>query len=193
MTVDRQLITKARNAIAHEALIKDFDYLFFVDDDNPIPEDTLEIFLKDDKDIVVAPILSRTPPHTLCSFYAQEHPLKQGSVRLYEPIGEFRDPGPLHRVDAGGTGCMLIKRRVLETLNEKHKGYIFEFGDVRLGEEIEVHGSKYDRRTMSEDCEFCERAVDSGFEIWLDDRVVPAHITGLKMVKWSKEAPAVSG
>lgn len=188
MTVERQRIDKARNGIAMEALKGNFDYLLFVDDDNPIPPDTLQRFLEDDRDIVVAPILGRNPSpdgeHRLCAFYSREIRLADGRpLRLYDPIRQFREMGPLHRVDAAGTGCMLIKRRVLEALHAAHGENIFEFGDIRF-DPVEVDGATYRRRTMSEDCEFSERAVDAGFEIWLDDRVRPFHITGVGSVQW---------
>jgi len=71
---------------------------------------------------------------------------------------------------------MLIKRKVLEAMNKKHQDLMFEFGDVT------VDGQ---RRTMSEDAEFCERAVDLGFEIWLDERIKPIHFTQMKAIKWN--------
>jgi hypothetical protein len=37
---------------------------------------------------------------------------------------------------------------------------------------------------MSEDVLFCERAVDLGFEVWLDERIRPMHISGNKFVVW---------
>lgn len=188
MTVDRQRIDKARNACAVESLRIGADYLLFVDDDNPIPPDTLEIMLADDKDIVIVPILGRVPDkqgrHPLCAFYAQTVDVDGRPLRLYRNIEQFRDAGPLHRVDAGGTGCMLIKRRVLEALYAKYRDHIFEFGDIRFAKQIEVNGVTYDRRTMSEDCEFSERAVDAGFEIWLDERIKPFHITSFNLVQW---------
>lgn len=188
MTVERQRIDKARNGIALEALRTDADYLFFVDDDNPIPPETLEIFLKDDKDIVIAPIPGRNPDqegrHPLCAFYQQTVKVDGRPLRLYHHIEKFRDKGPLHRIDAGGCGCMLIKRKVLEKLFTKYREHIFEFGDIRFKKKIIVDDVEYDRRTMSEDCEFCERAVTAGFEIWLDDRVRPFHITALNMIQW---------
>ena len=79
---------------------------------------------------------------------------------------------------------MLIKRRVLEVLYAKHRDHIYEFGDIRFGHKITVDGVEYDRRTMSEDCEFSERAVDAGFEIWLDERIKPFHITSFNMIQW---------
>lgn len=190
MIVERQMILKARNAIALEALKNNFDYLFFVDDDNPIPTDTLEKLLECDKDIVIAPILSRNPnkdgKHDLCAFYSEELEgvvIDGKPLRIYKNITDFRDTGHLHKIDAGGTGCMLIKRKVLEALHTKYKDYIFENGDIRFPKTV-VGGIEYDRRTMSEDCEFCERAVDAGFEVWLDERVRPIHLTQMGAVKW---------
>lgn len=190
ITVERQRVDKARNAIAMEALKNNFDYLMFIDDDNPVPPETLEVMLSDDKDIVTVPILSRNPnkdgSHNLCSFYAEEVKTSVGKLRLYYPIKEFKDEAPLHRVDATGTGCVLIKRRVLEVLFDKYQDNIFEFGDIRFKKQ-KIKGIEYDRRTMSEDCEFSERAVDAGFEIWLDDRIRPVHISGNRYVQWGKD------
>lgn len=189
MLVERQRIDKARNAIAVEALRAGADYLFFVDDDNPIPPDALEILLADGKDVVTAPILGRNPngagQHPLCAFYSRPIEVAGSPLRLYDHITEFRDPGPLHRVDACGTGCVLIARRVLEALFSKYKDHMFEFGDIRFGEKVIVDGVEYDRRTMSEDCEFSERVVDAGFEIWLDERVRPLHLTSVNAIQWA--------
>lgn len=189
MTIERQRIDKARNAITMEALRGGFDYLFFVDDDNPIPEDTLERFIEDDKDIVSAPILGRNPnkdgKHVMCAFYASEVEVDGAPLKLYYPVDEWKDEGPLHKVDATGTGAVLIKRKVLETLILRHKDGLFEFGDYKFKNEIIVDGQKYDRRTMSEDCEFSERAVNAGFEIWIDDRIRPIHLTKQGFVQYT--------
>lgn len=184
-TVERQRVDKARNMIAMDALRGGFDYLLFVDDDNPIPPNTLELMLGDDRDIVSAPILTRSQPHVLCSFYSKEVDTSVGAVRLYYPITKFVDDGPMHKVDATGTGCVLIKRRVLEVLFDKYHDNIFEFGDIRFDKQI-IDGKEYDRRTMSEDCEFSERAVDAGFEIWVDDRIRPLHLGGANAVQWQE-------
>lgn len=188
ISVERQRVDKARNAFVMEALNNGFDYLFMVDDDNPIPPDTLEKFIEDDKDIVSAPILGRNPDkngkYSLCSFYAEDVEVDGSPLKLYFNIGEFKDDGPLHKVDATGTGCLLIKRIVLETLMKKHKDGIFEFGDIKFKKPIIYNGQEYDRRTMSEDCEFSERATNAGFEIWVDDRIRPIHLTTVGAVKW---------
>lgn len=190
MTVERQRVDKARNAICMEGLKNNVDYVFMVDDDNPIPPDTLERFIEDDKDIVIPPILGRNPnkngEHPLCAFYSRKVKVDGRSLRLYEPIEKFRDDGPLHKIDAGGTGCILIKAKVLKKLFSLYHDNIFEFGDIKFKKKIKVDGTEYDRRTMSEDCEFSERAIDAGFEMWLDDRIRPFHITTYNLIQYKE-------
>jgi len=190
MTVERQRVDKARNAICMEGLKKNVDYVLMVDDDNPIPPDTLERFIEDDKDIVIPPILGRNPNkegvHPLCAFYSKTAKADGKDIRLYKPIVKFRDDGPLHKIDAGGTGCILIKTKVLAKLFATYQNNIFEFGEIKFKDKITVDGTEYDRRTMSEDCEFSERAIDAGFEMWLDDRIRPFHITTFNLIQWKE-------
>lgn len=184
MVVERQMIETARNGIVAEALKNNVTHVLMVDDDNPIPPDTLELLLADDKDIVIAPILTRNANaeghRDLCAFYKET----VSGVDLYRNIVAFRDEGYLHRIDGGGTGCMLIKIEVLRKLNLIYKDKIFERTHTYFDKPITVDGKEYTERTMSEDVEFCERATKSGFEIWLDERVRPLHITGNNMVQW---------
>ena len=191
IVVERQRVDKARNYMALQALKGGFEYLLMVDDDNPIPPETLELFIEDDKDIVAAPILSRNPnadgEHDLCAFYKRKVKLGKKEINLYQNIKKLKGKGPLHKVDATGTGCILIKTKVLATLFAKHQQYIFEFGDIKFDKKYTIDGKEYDRRTMSEDCEFSERAVNAGFEIWLDDRVKPYHLGRIEMLQWGCE------
>lgn len=144
--IDRQQIEKVRNEFAKLCLAGGFDYLFMVDDDNPIPPDTLEKFLEDDKDIVIAPILSRNPDangiHNLCAFYSHEHKICGKKLKLYDNIKEFKDEGFLHKIDAGGTGAILIKRKVLEVLYKKYKCFPFERGDIKFKKTVKINGTE---------------------------------------------------
>lgn len=184
MIVERQMIELARNGIVMEALKNGVTHVLMVDDDNPIPNDTLEKMLEDDKDIVFAPILSRNPnkdgKHDLCAFYKREI----DGVKIYDHIQEFKDTGYLHKVDGGGTGCMLIKIEVLKKLNEKYPGRVFERTRDVFKKPIFTDGREWTERTMSEDIQFCERAVEEGFEVWLDSRIRPLHITGNQFIQW---------
>jgi GT2 family glycosyltransferase len=184
MVVERQMIEIARNGIALEGLQKKSSHVLFLDDDNPVPPDTLEKLLEADKDIVIAPILTRNPDkdgnHSLCAFYSETVDGK----RIYRNVTEFRDKGPLHRIDGGGTGCMLIKTTVLAKMFSVYSNRWFERTREVFEKPIVVDGKEYTERTMSEDVLFCERAVDLGFEIWLDERIRPLHISGHKYVVW---------
>jgi glycosyltransferase involved in cell wall biosynthesis len=185
--VVQQQVDRARNIIAMDALKGGFDYLLFLDDDNPVPPDALERFLEADKDIVSAPILGRHPEegrHKMCSYYAKEIEVGGKPLKLYFKIDVFRDEGPLHKVDGTGTGCVLIKRKVLEALNKKYQDRMFEFSEVVFDNKVTIDGREYEKRTMSEDMTFCERAVEEGFEIWLDERVRPFHIIGRNLIQY---------
>ena len=180
LIVDRQRIDKCRNYFVQQAIDNDFDYLFMVDDDNPIPPETLELMIEDDKDIVIAPIATRNPnpqsgKHDLCAYYKETKDVGDGkTLDYYNFIEKFIDTGHLHKIDAGGTGAILIKRKVLEAIVKEYT-YPFEFGDVT------VNGQ---RRTMSEDAEFCERATKLGFEIYLDERITPIHLGQQQQIIW---------
>ena len=177
----------ARNIIVKEAVTKDWDYVLFLDDDNPVPKDTLVKLLEDDKDIVGVPILTRRREpdrdHWLCAFYSQPF----NDLRFYFPIEKFRDGGYLHRVDAVGMGCTLVKRKVLEALYQRYRNYVFEFTVTNLEEPIQLQDRRIGARRMSEDLEFCERATDMGFEIWLDTRIRPIHLGSPTQVQWSED------
>ena len=167
--VERQSIVKCRNYFVQQALASGADYLLMIDDDNPIQPETLELLLEDDKDIVGATILSRNPSekgeHDLCAFYSHEHKVDGKKLKLYDNITKFKEEGHLHKVDAIGTGCLLIKRKVLEKMLTKYKHGIFENTAIDFKKGITIDETYYDRRTMSEDCEFSERAIKEGFEV----------------------------
>lgn len=185
LIIERQMIEKARNILALEFLKTPATHLLFLDDDNPVPPETIEILLADDKDIVIAPILSRNPNvagiHDLCAFYSRQ----VKDVLLYNHITAFKEKGPLHRIDAGGTGCMLIKRKVMEKMAKEYKDRIFETTYIQFKEKLQVDGNEYESRSMSEDVQFCERAAKLGFEIWLDERIRPFHIGDPKLIQYT--------
>ena len=177
--VERQRTDKARNYIVKQELESGATHLLFIDDDNPPAENTIERFFQADKDIVCAPIPTRNPNkngfHDLCIFnkvVKDDLPFP-----LYENINKIDlSKGKVFKVDACGMGCTMIKRNVLEKLWEKYEGSPFAYG------ELDIDGKK---RTMSEDCEFSERAVNEGFEIWCDTNVIVPHICSQKIIQFS--------
>ena len=167
--IPRLRVDKARNHICLEAIKADVDYVLFLDDDNPIPPNTLTRFIQNDKDIIIPPILQRGGEHKICLFKSYIKKLKNGKeVTLYNNLKEFNpDENGLMEVDAGGMGATLVKIKVIKKLMDKYDGRPFEFG------KIEVDGKT---RLMSEDVEFCERAKKEGFKIFTDTLIRPIHL-----------------
>ena len=175
--IERLRIDEARNKLVKMAIDGDADYLFFIDDDNPVPPDTLEKFLEDDKDIVMAPVLRRGAPYEICCYRKGEVLVEEGKeICDYEFIKGFKED--LEQVDAGGMACVLIKREVFKKVYEDTDGFPFQpMNEVVNGQ----------RRTMGEDVAFCERAKSAGFEIWVDTRVRPVHLGAKQKVVYNPE------
>lgn len=174
----RQPTDIARNILVKAAIDGGFDFLFFVDDDNPPPRDALVKLLAADKDIVGGAYVNRQSDklgqRSVVAAYQHNGAIgiQQGRNDVWLPITRWRDPGPLHRVDLIGAGCLLIRRNVLVTLSERHNGHPFEF----------IRDDSY---ILNEDQIFCERAREAGFDIWLHEDVRPLHITDPALVRWS--------
>lgn len=166
--IPRQRVDKARNAICIEAMKTKSSHVLFIDDDNPVPPNTLLQLLKWDKDIISTPILQRGGEHKLCLFRKEEKIIKTKPLAMYYHLEKLNpDENGLQQIDACGMGCTLIKTKVIADLMKKYDGKPFEFGD------ISVEGQ---RRTMSEDVEFCERAVKEGYQVWIDTTIRPLHL-----------------
>ena len=178
--IPRQRTDKARNGIVQMALESGATHLLFIDDDNPPPQDTIEKFLEDDKDIVCSPIPTRNPDkegnHTLCIFekYTVGDGVAKG-MNMYSPINKLDvSIGSLIRIGGCGMGCTMIKRNVLEVLWKKYEGEPFAYGDTTFT--TDATNMNIQRRTMSEDMEFIERATEEGFEVWCDTRIRAPHL-----------------
>ncbi len=174
-----EAVDKARNALVKIALEQGASHLLFVDDDNPPPQTTLQKFLEADKDIVCAPVLSRHEPFVPCVF--EKVKIKNNDFPGYEHLAKIDTTGGnLVKIDACGMACTLIKREVLEKLYKKHEGRPFAFSREKMNE---VDGK--DKREMSEDVTFCERATNEGFEIYCDTTIRPIHFAGKKHVQFN--------
>ena len=187
--VERQRTDKARNYIVKQALESGATHLLFIDDDNPPAEDTIEKFLEDDKDIICSPIPTRNPNesgvHDLCIF--DSYTVTEGNgagIKMYKNINKIDGSrGHLFKVDGCGMGCTMIKRDVLEKLWKKYEGEPFAYGDTTYSRD--PSNMNIQRRTMSEDMEFIERATEEGFEVWCDTRVVVPHIGAARVFKFN--------
>lgn len=148
----------------HDFLKDGADFLLLVDDDNPPQRNPLDlVFLG--LDVVGLP----TPVWHCDPAYPNDRPYYLNAMREVEtsegkgwkPVDSLPgfEPAGLQAVDAVGTGCVLIARRVLVELFKRCKGNPMEApfmrrwtdsGDVVAGN----------------DFAFCQRARAAGFRVW---------------------------
>lgn len=129
----RMSIDTARNNAAKIALETQADYLMFIDDDVLIPNNTLDLLLKADKDIVAGLVVIRGMPFNNMAFKFDDpnHLVYYNDLPLVRPCnGEEKHImydikcddchlTPLEelvKVDAVGFSCCLIKTDVLKVL-----------------------------------------------------------------------------
>ncbi len=134
------------NAIALDVVRGGYDYWITFDDDNPPRSNPIDlVFLG--KDIIgcPTPVWCFNRPDKLPYFWSVFTELPDG---LHEPYkGPFDG---LQRVDAVGSGCMVIARRVLEAVRAPFMRQWDENGIVTLGCDLS----------------FCRKARAAGFEVY---------------------------
>jgi hypothetical protein len=140
-------ITHARNITVGAGLEWGADELLLLDVDQHIPADVLTRLRAHDKDIVGALTPLRIPPYHW-SLYKDNRLVKLSGAKLQE-------------VHATGIGCMLVKRRVFETVPKPW-----------FKREFSADGMVVMR---SDDHWFCRSARESGFSIWVDTTLESGH------------------
>ena len=138
------MVDNNRNTIVDNFLKSDFDYLLMIDEDtvpflNPI--DLVDM----DKDVIILPALTFQKN--------QENPV---IFNIYEKDGRYYKTlvcgkEKFVEIDAGGTGCILIKRKVLEKIKRPFES---------------VWNDKTGIREKGSDIYFCEKVKSKGFKIW---------------------------
>lgn len=183
---NESLITRARNFLAHEFLKSDADFLLFIDADHRFhPEDILKMVLCD------MDVLCAIPPKKHLNLQSM---IQAGANGANEPeffSGDFVvgiDPEQVSEISVnepfeivhGGTGIMLIKRKVFEALKEHRPWYIpnntsrdllsnekvFEFFFTEIVDNI----------LLSEDYAFCRAWRNLGGKIYAAPWVRVTHI-----------------
>lgn len=150
-------VDQVRNLIA-DWVVRGFDYLFSVDHDITFPSDTLKKLLAHDKDLVSGVYRQRLEPQML---------------EIYEPFGTRMSTEDLYSRDWNlvgiggcGFGCVLVKKQVLVGV-----GY----------PQFEYHHALNHNDTISEDTDFCKKAISKGFSLWCDPSVLCGHIGSTTM------------
>ena len=157
-----QIPDDARNSFAQTAVDKNFDYLFMMDTDMTFPRGTLAMMIRH-----MANIKDEKPP-ILAGIYCN----RGGDFRWHvykwieEEDGWHSLRFPLNqgvmKVDAIGTGCMLIDVGVFEVIEWPW----FEYEYLIF---------KGERDRMSEDMVFCKKAMKAGIPIYADTDIKCGH------------------
>jgi hypothetical protein len=160
------LVSRARNTLTAEFLATDCTHLFFIDTDLIFSPEHVERLVSHDKPIV-----------------AGLYPKKQVKLEwVINTIGEWeQDENGLTRVKYAGTGFLMIAREVVEAMIEAYpeSRYNPDHRDTDEHDLWPVGVYEYpdgNRRYLSEDWYFCQRALDLGYDIYADCRVILKHV-----------------
>jgi len=145
------LVHVARNDIAKQM---EGDWLIFLDSDMTFEPETINKLIKaaerDDVDIVSAACFRKVPNYEPCFFWR----LPTDKLAYYRKLRW--DKKNLFEVDAVGSACTLIKRKVFETIPYPFYEYT---------------------NALSEDLNFCRKAKEYGFKVWVDPTIKIGHLT----------------
>lgn len=151
MVFQGALVDRARNYLVEKMLGHSMEptHLLFLDADILVQPDTLVKLLAHQKLIVSALYRKRLPPYEPMAFRKERKRFRPVSLK----------GRALQSVDVVGSGCLLIRRDVLESIRPP-----WFTSDWRR----EGH--------LSEDFSFCEKAKKAGFDIYVDLASPVAHM-----------------
>ena len=158
-----------RNQLVKDFLSKpEYDYLLMLDGDIIPPLNVLDLALYD-KDIAGGLCFGFLPGSLLVPFIMKEN--ENGRYNVMELEGTEG----MVKCDAIGSGCMMIKREVLEKVKYPFRN------------EYDEDGIK----TKGLDFNFCTRAKEKGFETWCNVNMPCSHWTEMDLkdiYRWITEA-----
>lgn len=147
---------RARNEIVRLALEGGFDYIFMVDADMYVPQDTLKKMLEHPTEICLGLCPRKNTKDGQTCIY------KMGQVN-YKNAYTYHDIPKNKRivVHGGGLACALIKVEIFKHLTYPWFRYV----------------TYQDGSELSEDLYFCSQAKANGYKIYVDTRVRCGHAT----------------
>ena len=181
--MNESLITRARNSMAYDFLNSDATHLMFIDADIAFNPADIPRMVDADKDIIcgiypkkeinwmqVSEAVRKGVPADQLQYHT-------GAFVLNLAHGEQSKTGNINEpieIANGGTGFMLIKRKVFEDLAEKVPSYTNDmYHAVDTVREIKVIKEFFatsideeSNRLLSEDYHFCKIARQAGFTVW---------------------------
>jgi len=160
MDVIGAITDDARNEIAKAAISQNYDYIFFMDTDMVFPSGVLERFIElaDNREVVIGGLYNHRKDYRIHAYKwdidKQEYRSISGHIDE-----DFDLNTDLYRVDALGTGCMLIPTSIFSKLEFPYFQYKYEDG-----------------KRWSEDMYFCRKLNKLNIPIYVDTNTVCGHL-----------------
>ncbi len=189
---NESLITRARNALAHNFLKTDCTHLMFIDADIRFNPGDIPPMVDADKEIICGIYPKKEINwHTVKAAVERGVPVDQLKHHTGAFVVNLVDYSPSVTVPInqpveiwnGGTGFMLIKREVFEQLADKVPAYINDVTDLSgsIKEEwiMEYFATSIEEgtnRLLSEDYHFCNIWRQAGGKVWAAPWVNLGHI-----------------
>lgn len=153
--INRRFVHSARNQFVDAAMHFNFDYIWWVDDDCVIPDNTdlLPRLIAHNKDIVITPYFMRSDNH-VCGILRCKDKLRCVADYYNLKLSDLNKG--LIEVDGGGTHCMLTKVSMYKELPKPYFA-LPEFGGT-------------------EDMYMCLKARQVGIKIYCDSDIEAGHI-----------------
>ena len=144
-------ITNNRNTIVQKFLASECDYLMMIDSDIIPPPNILN--LADFNVDIITPLMFVKQKGMLIPLF-----LKRNKDGIYDAADYLGRTG-LQEVDATGTGCIIIKREVIEAIKHPFENVYDEDGI----------------KTLGNDFKFCQKARELGYKAWVHLDYVASH------------------
>jgi hypothetical protein len=189
---NESLIPRGRNYYVSLMLANtSFTHLFFIDSDIQFNPENVIRMLQFDKPITggaypkkstnwsnIIETVKANPSITPEQLEAKSYEYVVNIITREEQVGKnIQITNGFLPVCYLGTGFMLIKREVLDTMAEKHpelkyrndiQGYSHQVNDDKFYALFDCVIDPVSRRYLSEDYAFCQRALELGYDIWCD-------------------------
>lgn len=152
-------IASVRNSLVEQALVEGCSHLLMMDSDQIYrTEDTIKRLIAHDLPVVSAPVHRRYPPF--------DPILLRGKVGAFERIPEEEAySGDLIKIDATGTGCILYKTEIFNTIPGPWFELSVSDADTPVGEDIG----------------FCMKLKKEGIPVYVDTSINISHMTSFEV------------
>lgn len=148
----------ARDLAVARFLESKAEYLFFIDADLGWPADAVARLIAHDKDVI-----------------GGAYPIKNDS-RHYPVVCEQEPQNRLIKATGLPGGFLCIKRNVIELISASVPHYQKAMGNRFMDVPAVFARAFVGNQMIGEDFMFCRRAIDAGFELWLDPDIDFTHV-----------------